>query len=108
MRVRFVSEKELSTLTPREIAATVGYLGHDPELSADTLEHNVLCGSEQEVTLFSGGGIPGGSVSHGEAGRNSHRQQRYRLSGPGPAAGTGADAGASASADDPGRSVFCP
>ena len=52
MRVRFVSEKELSTLTPREIAATVGYLGHDPELSADTLEHNVLCGSEQEVTPY--------------------------------------------------------
>ena len=45
-------KRELSTLTPREIAATVGYLGHDPELSADTLEHNVLCGSEQEVTPY--------------------------------------------------------
>ena len=49
--VRF-GKRELSTLTPREIAATVGYLGHDPELSADTLEHNVLCGSEQEVTPY--------------------------------------------------------
>ena len=49
--VRF-GKRELSTLTPREIAATVGYLGHDPELSADTLEHNVLCGSEQEVTSY--------------------------------------------------------
>ena len=29
--------KELSALTPRQIAATVGYLGHDPELSADTM-----------------------------------------------------------------------
>ena len=29
--------RELSALTPREIAATVGYLGHDPELSADTV-----------------------------------------------------------------------
>ena len=37
--------RELSTLTPRQIAATVGYLGHDPELSADT----VLCGSEQDA-----------------------------------------------------------
>ncbi|WNV56504.1 ABC transporter ATP-binding protein [Oscillospiraceae bacterium NTUH-002-81] len=49
--VRF-GKRELSILTPREIAATVGYLGHDPELSADTLEHNVLCGSEQEVIPY--------------------------------------------------------
>ena len=49
--VRF-GKRELSTLTPREIAATVGYLGHDPELSADTLEHNVLCGSEQEANPY--------------------------------------------------------
>ena len=49
--VRF-GKRELSILTPREIAATVGYLGHDPELSADTLEHNVLCGSEQEVSPY--------------------------------------------------------
>ena len=32
--------RELSTLTPRQIAATVGYLGHDPELSADTVQNN--------------------------------------------------------------------
>ena len=49
--VRF-GKRELSTLIPREIAATVGYLGHDPELSADTLEHNVLCGSEQEANPY--------------------------------------------------------
>ena len=49
--VRF-GKRELSILTPREIAATVGYLGHDPELSADTLEHNVLCGSEQEANPY--------------------------------------------------------
>ncbi len=41
--------RELSTLTPRQIAATVGYLSHDPELSADTVQNNVLCGSEQDV-----------------------------------------------------------
>ena len=41
--------RELSTLTPRQIVATVGYLGHDPELSADTVQNNVLCGSEQDV-----------------------------------------------------------
>lgn len=49
--VRF-GKKELSTFTPREIAAAVGYLGHDPELSADTLEHNVLCGSGQEAAPY--------------------------------------------------------
>ena len=41
--------RELSALTPRQIAATVGYLGHDPELSADTVQNNVLCGSEQDT-----------------------------------------------------------
>ena len=41
--------RELSALTPRQIAATVGYLGHDPELSADTVQNNVLGGSEQDV-----------------------------------------------------------
>ena len=41
--------KELSGLTPREIAATVGYLGHDPELFADTVRNNVLCGSGQNA-----------------------------------------------------------
>ena len=40
---------EFSALTPRQISATVGYLGHDPELSADTVQNNVLCGSEQEA-----------------------------------------------------------
>ena len=41
-------QREFSALTPREISATVGYLGHDPELSADTVKNNVLCGSEQD------------------------------------------------------------
>ncbi len=41
--------RELSSLSPREIAGTIGYLGHDPELSADTLQSNVLCGSAQDA-----------------------------------------------------------
>ena len=41
--------REFSSLSPRQIAATVGYLGHDPELSDDTVENNVLCGSEQDA-----------------------------------------------------------
>ena len=45
-------EKEFSALTPRQIAATVGYLGHDPELSADTIKSNVLCGSRQDAMPY--------------------------------------------------------
>ena len=41
-----VGGRELSEFTPREIAATVGYLGHDPELWNDTVAANVLCGQE--------------------------------------------------------------
>ena len=41
--------REFSALSPRQISATVGYLGHDPELSADTVQENVLCGSTQDV-----------------------------------------------------------
>ncbi len=44
--------RELSGLSAREIAATVGYLGHDPELAADTVEHNVLCGSKQDALVY--------------------------------------------------------
>ena len=43
---------EFSNLTPRQLAATVGYLGHDPELSADTVRNNVLCGSEQDALPY--------------------------------------------------------
>ena len=43
---------EFSDLTPRQIAASVGYLGHDPELSADTVRNNVLCGSEQDAMPY--------------------------------------------------------
>lgn len=49
--IRF-GKKELSELTSREIAATVGYLGHDPELNADTVQNNVLCGSEQNTVPY--------------------------------------------------------
>lgn len=44
--------KEFSCLTSLEIAETVGYLGHDPELSADTIENNVLCGSSRDVMTY--------------------------------------------------------
>ena len=44
--------KEFSAMTPRQIAATVGYLGHDPELSADTIQNNVLCGDGQDAMPY--------------------------------------------------------
>ena len=45
-------KKEFSALAPRQISATVGYLGHDPELSADTVQNNVLCGSKQDAMPY--------------------------------------------------------
>lgn len=44
--------KEFSAMTPRQITATVGYLGHDPELSADTIQNNVLCGEGQDAMPY--------------------------------------------------------
>ena len=79
--------RELSDFSPREIAATVGYLGHDPELFADTVENNVLCGSvgdamkplaavklDEEVRAMEGGlqtviGSGGVRLSGGQAQR---------------------------------------
>lgn len=49
--VRF-GGRELSAFSPREIAGTVGYLGHDPELSADTVRNNVLCGSTEDALPY--------------------------------------------------------
>ena len=45
-------QTEFSALAPRQIAATVGYLGHDPELSADTIRSNVLCGSNRDAMPY--------------------------------------------------------
>ena len=42
-------DSELSELPPGKLAATVGYLGHDPELFADTIKDNVLCGDEGDA-----------------------------------------------------------
>lgn len=52
--VRF-GGRELSDLSPRKIAATVGYLGHDPELSADSVKNNVLCGTDEDVMPYLSG-----------------------------------------------------
>lgn len=49
--VRF-GKREFSDFSPREIAGTVGYLGHDPELSTDSVKNNVLCGSEQDAMPY--------------------------------------------------------
>lgn len=49
--VRFGS-REISSMTSREIAGIVGYLGHDPELSTDTVQNNVLCGSDCDLMIY--------------------------------------------------------
>ena len=40
------------TFGGREIAATVGYLGHDPELWNDSVRANVLCGGDGDAMAF--------------------------------------------------------
>lgn len=47
-----IGGRELSELSPREAASTVGYLGHDPELWNDTVEENVLCGETGDAMRF--------------------------------------------------------
>lgn len=47
-----IGGRELSELSPREAASTVGYLGHDPELWNDTVEENVLCGEAGDAMCF--------------------------------------------------------
>ncbi len=41
------------SFAPREMASTVGYLGHDPELWNDTVEANVLCGEAGDAMQLS-------------------------------------------------------
>ena len=47
-----IGGRELSELSPREAASTVGYLGHDPELWNDTVEENVRCGGAGDAMRF--------------------------------------------------------
>ncbi len=47
-----IGGRELSGLAPRDIAAAVGYLGHDPELWNDTVEANVLCGDDSDAMKY--------------------------------------------------------
>ncbi len=49
--IRF-KNKELSTLGQRELAQTVGYLGHDTELFSDTIKNNVLLGVDEDPLKF--------------------------------------------------------
>ena len=47
-----IGGRELSEISPREAASTVGYLGHDPELWNDTVEENVRCGEAGDAMRF--------------------------------------------------------
>lgn len=47
-----IGGRELSGLTPREIAAAVDYLDHDPELWNDTVAANVLCGQDGDAMTY--------------------------------------------------------
>ncbi len=47
-----IGSRELSSLGGRDIAAAIGYLGHDPELWNDTVSANVLCGSDGDAMEY--------------------------------------------------------
>ena len=47
-----IGRRELSEMSERDIAGTVGYLGHDPELSSDTVKNNILCGEEFDAEKY--------------------------------------------------------
>ena len=47
-----IGGRELSEFAPRDVAAAVGYLGHDPELWNDTVRANVLCGADGDAMDF--------------------------------------------------------
>ena len=47
-----IGRRELSEMSERDIAGTVGYLGHDPELSSDTVKNNILCGEELDAEKY--------------------------------------------------------
>ena len=40
---------DLQSMTPSERAATIGYLGHDPELLNDSVEENILMGTDKNA-----------------------------------------------------------
>ena len=47
-----LGDTELRELSHRERCETVGYLGHDPELFNDSIEHNVLLGEKKDPELY--------------------------------------------------------
>ena len=47
-----LGDTELRELSCRERCEAVGYLGHDPELFNDSIEHNVLLGEKKDPELY--------------------------------------------------------
>ena len=47
-----LGDTELRELSEQERCETVGYLGHDPELFNDSIEHNVLLGEKKDPELY--------------------------------------------------------
>ena len=47
-----LGDTELRELSCRERCEAVGYLGHDPELFNDSIEHNVLLGEKKDSELY--------------------------------------------------------
>ena len=47
-----IGDTELRKLSQRERCAAIGYLGHDPELFNDSIEHNILLGEKKDAEKF--------------------------------------------------------
>lgn len=47
-----VDGQELQSMDPQERTEIIGYLGHDPELFNDSIEHNVLMGEQKNAEDF--------------------------------------------------------
>ena len=76
-----IGGRELSELSPREAASTVGYLGHDPELWNDTVEENVRCGEAGDAMRFLALTALDGEVRAMERGLQTVVGSGVRLSG---------------------------
>ena len=103
-----VGGRELADFTPREIAATVGYLGHDPELWNDTVSANVLCSETGDAMPYLTMTALADEVRAMEngAGDCGGQQRRSSVRRSGSALGAGEDAGASAPGAGAGRSLL--
>ena len=104
-----LGDTELRELSEQERCETVGYLGHDPELFNDSIEHNVLLGEKKDPELYLKAVCIDAEVNEMPDKKWTlvGKWRRASLRRSGAAAGAGTDLMPSAAGDDSGRPVFC-